>query len=431
MENKVYNNRRIVATGILLLFWLIIVSGIGLSSIIAVAQLNPQGDEGFYLKEFARFERDGLRRAFSDGISHLHVVMVFLFTKVVGNPLLAGRILSIIMLILSMFLGSRIISNLSLGETVSRLAQATLAFLLVFSQAGKMFYFFLSDPLMIALSMLTIFLLQKFGYKRQKQYLIFAGLSAGMMFWVRFFSLLILGGMIAALAVYIIMDDHKIKHALAFILFIFTVVGTALIVQIPSIIDHGKLSFEAKTGSGSWAEMNWVTRWEREGNRSFFTYKRVGWKEVEEYKQKFGQNSIPRGPLEILAKDRKFFVDNFAANLLIRVPFIFLSGIGFLFLLYLDFLRRPLSQIRTGNVFFSMLMLSVCLCITMSLSIVIINYIEHRWMLMALISALMLGSIHLDTPRLERWRIPVVGAQWLFLLVFSLMGFWRVYQVLA
>ncbi|MDP3115394.1 MAG: hypothetical protein Q8M98_11595 [Candidatus Cloacimonadaceae bacterium] len=402
---------------VMLLVWLLPVVGYIYKALINTLHLKRSGDEGFFLKELGRFQQDGMWTSFSDGISHLHVLLVNFLSYFVGQPLLAGRILSLLLLPLGFLIGVWIIRNLRLSHAVEVLTLATLAYVLVFSQSGKMFYRFLSDPLMIVIALGSILYIQRYCTEYRIKYLISAAILAGMMFWVRSFALLIFGGMFAFFLYLFIFHKPRVKHFSAMLLFITIASSTALIVQIPSIHNKGRISFEDKSGDGDWNERNWITRIDRKSNGGVFSYLRVTWDRVEQFKQEYGEHSIPRSLSERFARDPKFMVDSFVSNMVVRIPYVLLISIGFYFLLLLDLIRRPKWLFWDLQSSFKLLLLSVFVSVSLGLSLIIVNYIEHRWLFAAVFCALILSSMHLDRSVMRRYRKYLIGSQWIFLLL--------------
>lgn len=404
---------------LLMVLWLLLAAGYMYKALDASLNLVRSGDEGFFLKELERFRADGLWQSFAAGISHLHVLLVGALAAMVGSPLLAGRLLSLLLLPLALYLGSRILRNAGVSGVVFHVATITLAYMLVYCQTGKMFYRFLSDPLMLVLAMLSIYFMQQYFLQGKTCSLILAALAAGMTLWVRSFAVLIVAGLTAHLLWNALVAKPRGKAVVGLFLFMGLAAATALVVQIPSLAEGGGLSYENKGGDGNWAERNWLTRLNRQSNGGVFSYLRISWEDVEQYKQVHGEDSIPRSLAEIAKHDPKFLVDNIVANLFIRVAFVLSISTGLFFLLFLDLLRKPgwlwrRSALEAGRVFFW-----VAASVSLGLSLIIINYIEHRWLFAAAFCGLALGAIQLERPRLRRIRKPVILAQLLFLTLLS------------
>ncbi|HOF59756.1 MAG TPA: hypothetical protein PLM19_01780 [Candidatus Syntrophosphaera sp.] len=404
---------------VLILIWLLLAAGYVYKALNASLHLVRSGDEGFFLKELDRFRADGLWQSFADGISYMHVLLVSALAALVGSPLLAGRLLNLLLLPLALYLGSRIMRNTGVSGMVFHVALVTLAYMLVFCQTGKMFYRFLSDPLMLVLAMLSICFMQEYFLKGKTGSLVIAALTAGMTLWVRSFAVLIMAGLVAHLLWNALLSKPRGKVVIGLFIFVVLALATALVVQIPSLAEGNGLSFENKSGDGNWAERNWLTRLNRQSNGSVFSYVRISWEDVELYKQAYGEDSIPKSLVEIAKHDPKFLVDNIVSNLFIRAPFVMSISAGLFFLLFLDLMRKPgwlwrKSALEANRVFFW-----VAASVSLGLSLIIINYIEHRWLFLAAFCVLTLGAIQLERPRLQRARKPVMLTQSLFLALLS------------
>ncbi len=404
------DSNRLFTTG-LAVVCLILVTGYGIKAGITLTHLDRSGDEGYFLKELARYQTDGMWKSFAAGTSHLHVLMVGALAAVTGSPLLAGRLLSILMLPLSLWLGWLILKRAGLSRPVLLAAVATLGYIVVFCQTGKMFYRFLNDPLMNLLLLLTLFLTQLFNEKGKTGLLVAAAIAAGMALWVRSFAILPLAGLLGYFLARMILTQSKGRTLVQLALFAAVSSGTALVVQIPSLAEHGRLAFESKEGDGKWAERNWLTRLERRNNGGVFSYQRVSWDEVEQYKEIHGERSMPRTLSEVARRDPKFLADNIVSNLFIRVSFVMLISMGLFFLLFLDLIRKPGWLLRPSQLAINRLYFLVAASLTLGLSLIVINYIEHRWLFTAVFCVLVLGAVQLDRKHWSKRKNFIAGSQ--------------------
>lgn len=396
---------------------LLLAAGFAMNLLQAITYLSPSGDEGFFLKEVSRFRTDGLWNSFAAGISHLHVVLVTALAALVSSPLLAGRLLNVMLLVLALILVRMIIRNMKLKRPVELVTIATFAYMLVFTQLGKTFYRFINDPLMIVLALCSVYLFQMYFSKDRIWYFIGAGISSGMMFWVRSFSLLIWAGMLAFLVLDVVIRKPHLKRFLHMLLFVFISVSVAMLVQIPSISQTGRLSYESKGADGDWGDRNWVTRHMRKSNGGIFSYQRAEWREVEQFKQDFGDDSIPQSLTSMIGRDPKFVADNFVSNLMIRVPYVMFSSIGIFFFIFLDLLRRPRWLLGKNSSQPRLLFLLVAASVCLGVSLVIINYVEQRWLMAPVACVLFLAAAHLDQRVAPRWINALLAAQIVFLVL--------------
>ncbi|MDD2228149.1 MAG: glycosyltransferase family 39 protein [Candidatus Cloacimonetes bacterium] len=411
------NTRGKLLKAMLIIVWLLLFAGFAVKALDAALNLDGSGDEGFFLKELASFQTDGLWRSFADGISHLHVLLVSAVAAVVGSPLLAGRLLNIILLVVALFLGSLIIKNLNLRRSVELVTTASYAYMLVFSQVGKTFYRFINDPLMIVLALFSLYLFQQYYKSNKTWFFILASIASGMMFWVRSFSLLIWAGILAFLILQAAIRKPRLKGILLLACFVTISIAVALLVQIPSISENGRLAFENKSGEGDWGARNWVTRYVRRSNGGIFSYQRVDWDEIERFKQEYGENAIPSSLLGKVRKDPKFMADNFVSNLIIRIPYVLLASIGIYFLLFLDLLRRPRWLFEKDTNQPRLLFLLVAASVSLGVSLIIINYIEQRWLMAPVICVLLLAAVHLDRRIAPKWSRVLLAIQCAFLML--------------
>jgi hypothetical protein len=387
----------------------------------SISNSQPLGDEGFYLNELERIHNDGLWTAFSDGISHLFMWIWYLISLTGTNGLVGMRAISILLAFVSMYIIYYLLKKTTDSRALLLVAISTAAYVFFVTKTGRMFYLAINDTLMNALGLAAILFLSKYFDQYRIKHLVIAALFSGMMFWVRSFSILIFGGLFISVILIPLLHDPKrlIKQSLRSLLFIFVFVIVMISVQIPSIIDNQRLSFEKKNLSGDWGARNWITRLERKPSGSIFAYERSSWEYVDRYIEEQGEDSIPRGFFGRVKADPKFMVDNLASNLFVRVPYIILISIGFLGIGLLRILRVPekwVSKLTPTE----LLCLTVFMSVGLGVSLVIINYIEHRWLFMICLTGLFLGvkSICGMSANLQRL---LIRAQFVFMILLTSM----------
>jgi len=269
----------------------------------------------------------------------------------------------------------------------------------------------------------VLFLIKYLDDNRVKDLILTAVLS-GMMFWVREFSIIIFGGVIAAVFVLPILKKEKLMlHFAKFTLFIIIFVLVVLVVQVPSIAENQKLSFERKGGSGlgNWGQRNWLTQKEQISSGSVFAYQRVEWDYVDEYIETHGKESIPRGVVAVFRDNPKLKTDITIVNLFFRVPYILLISTGLLIFGLFRVVREPevwLSVLSPSMLALLAVFFSVC-C---GVSLAIINYIEHRWIFMASMMAIGLGAYGIQTMK-QKWQMRFVYGQFAFITMLTLVSF--------
>jgi len=110
---------------------------------------NPIGDESYYLMELNRFRNDGLWKSFSSGISHLYILLSYLFSFITKTDLLSLRIINVLILPITIYLMWLIIKIIISNKDMIKLALLTSIFLLICTKTGGMFFAGINDPLMI------------------------------------------------------------------------------------------------------------------------------------------------------------------------------------------------------------------------------------------------------------------------------------------
>lgn len=379
-----------------------------------------QGDEYFYGVEISRYELQGIWGSFSQGISHLFVVLASILSHVSGSNLLGARLLNIILLPVSWLILDKVIRLINNDVRVSFVASMTFGFVLLISKAGEMFFYGVNDPLMIVLALVTILYAVKYSISYDWKHLFLTAVSAGMMLWVRQFSILIIAGILTWVAIISIKRRKFLNSILRLVLFVLVFSIVVLIVQMPSLADHGRVSFEKKNISGDWGARNWVMGVMRIPAGSIFAYKRPSWEQVDEYKLLHGKEKIPRGFIGRVIMDPKFMVDNFSSNLFVRFPFIILSSILLFIIPFFDFVRKPEYWLSTSNndvLPLLMVLLSVCI----GVSLVIVSYVEHRWQFMSVTSALVLASKQLESYPARKYVCAAINMQMLLLIALGLL----------
>jgi len=88
----------------------------------------PIGDESFYLNELNRFRNDGLWKSFSSGISHLYILLSYLFSFITKTDLLSLRIINVLILPITIYLMWLIIKIIISNKDMIKLALLTSIF---------------------------------------------------------------------------------------------------------------------------------------------------------------------------------------------------------------------------------------------------------------------------------------------------------------
>ena len=121
---------KIIKYGQYILIFLFII--IYISQIIQIFNnSNPIGDEGFYLTELNRFRNDGFWKSFSSGISHLYILLSYLFSFIIKTDLLSLRIINVLILPITIYLMWLIIKIIISNKDMIKLALLTSIFLLI------------------------------------------------------------------------------------------------------------------------------------------------------------------------------------------------------------------------------------------------------------------------------------------------------------
>lgn len=392
--------------------------------------LQPTGDESFFINELLRFRSDGLYVAFSEGISHLYILLAAYFDMVICNPLLSLRIVSLIQIPVFLLVVYKISCITFESKECVHLSLFTAMSIVIGSRAGTMFFRGINDSLMVTLAFICTFFLLIYTESRKVKYIIYSSIFCGLMFWVRQFSILIAVGFITFIIVLIIQSlitKRTIKNtARSALIFLMIGVVVAIIPQIPSLKENNRISFETKSGrlGVSWEQRNWLTAKFRYNNNSLFAYRSASWEEASDYIEMHRDDSIPNGLIERLKADPKIVIDSFISSMFFRVPYILFVSIGILFFLFLDFLRNAEKNIRE-KLHFKSLFLLLFLSVTTGVCLTVINYVEHRWLFVSVVCGLLLALSQLETYRARYVYNIIINIQVLFVVVSVSYGLFR------
>lgn len=388
-----------------------------------VPSSSPIGDEGFFIKEFERFENTGIYSSFSQGISHLYVLTVYFINLFINNYLISGRILSLISGIIIVFFVYQIAILLDIRKPYKRLLILNVLTILLYSRSGYLIS--INDPFMVAFATTAVYFLILYMHKKRVKHLIITSILMGFLFWIRSFSILIIPGAIIGIIAFEIFTTKKLWKKLSRLtIFLLPITVIALIPQIPSIIENKTLAFEDKNYE-LWEKRNWLDHINRIDCGSFFCYKRPSGEAVTEYISENGDESIPSSIIDRLKIDRKYFVDNIVSNLFIRIPYLFLLNFGLLFFLLFDLFRIPEKWLKF-NLFPKLSLSLISILTILSLSIVIITFIEMRWVVFPIILCALLAYERLQTMELYRLKRLLFTIQIAFLIAMNSINIFRI-----
>lgn len=356
---------------------------------------TPIGDELFYLEETSSFLSQGMWNSFRDGTSHLFVSISGLLSVLVGDVLISNRIIALLMSLIVMLYGYKLMCLFCMTPQLKTIAFLTLSFLIFASQSGRFFYRGVSDSLMIAILLPAVLYLSIFFKTESFISLILSALLCGISLWVRSFSMLIIVGMLLSFLVFIVAIRFKLKTILQFSSYVFLIVFVSLIVQIPSLLETGKLSFENKNRHNDWAAVNWLTSRMRLDGGSIFSYQQPTKAAVADFIQAHPNYLIPKSTYQRFKADPKFAVDNFVSNLFIRIPYILFMNLFMLIVPLVDLASRPLGATDHEFFFFFYCIISTVLII--SLCAIIIRSIDHRWVFFSMLTLIPLAVHHLSS----------------------------------
>jgi len=356
------------------------------------------GDEGFYQIEFQYLEEHGIYALLAKGASGGFLLSSWAISAIVGvEEIFAARILSFISLILTIVIWTIIGKKyLKIQNYFQHLIIITI---MLFAVRVKCFFSAISDPLMIFVISLSLLYIFKYFHKRKNKYLLISAVFIGLTFWIRGFSLIFF---ISILAAFCLAEGVKNiffnkKNLNTFSLYLLTVIITALIYQVPSLIKFQSIRFEDKTFGGlyKWTERNYLGEIKKYDSGSIFVYQKVPWSEVEEYLEENGYDSLPHSTLEGLVWDLPLTIKKFFFNLLVRLNYLYSVNTGFFyfaFILLIVFALVKKQKYRKEIVFLASLVFFFSLLI----SLIIIRLIEVRWVVLPVITIIFVGSYALN-----------------------------------
>lgn len=391
--------------------------------IMYIKDPSPKGDEKYFLEEIARFRSMSFRDAYFGNFYHLYLTIWYLISFLPINDLMLMRFINIVIGVVNLCLMYKILNRFDLSKNVRSLALLTAGYAIFVSQSGTMHYSAINDPIMNALGLATILFLIRYLDNYRMKDLVFTAVFSGMMFWIRTFSIIIFGGIIAAVFMVPLLKKEKVFIHLAKVaLFLTVFVLVVLIIQVPSLIENQKITFEGKRreGLGNWSHRNWLTQKEQISSGSIFAYKRVEWEYVDDYIETYGKQSIPSGVIGVFKDNPKLKTDITVVNLFFRIPYILLMSTGLMFLGLFRVIREPESWLvdLPPSV---LALLAVLFSVCCGVSLAIINYIEHRWIFMAAMMGIGLGAYGIQSMT-DKWQKYLVHGQYVLLMLLTVVS---------
>jgi hypothetical protein len=350
--------------------------------------IPAKGDETSYLPVFEMFiSKSGFAKANIYGNSTVYNLVASFFNLFTEHKILSLRITTLFfgfLTLASLWYFQKKFFNLSKElNLVSFLTSINVIVVASFVFSG------VNDQIISFLTVLFFILI--FSLKEKKYHYYTLGIVLALFFSTRLMVVVLLPSIFYVIFLKLKKMNINIKQKLKNVFLILFAFATTLIVfNYPSLIEKGKLSFHSKEGDHggvayniNWSQMQYLAAIGQEKGEIKHN-KHYSWKQVREYLDEHGENSLPKTTTEALFFDfnrtiREFFKD-FA---LTSVPFTRLLGVIFplgLFLFLLNLKKKGFIINVLKNEIFMFFIIYVLI-----ISFIVISNVETRWFLNILI----------------------------------------------
>lgn len=192
-----------------------------------------------------------------------------------------------------------------------------------------------------------------------------------------------------------------------------------LIGNIPSLTLHKKLSFDTKipptTVSVDWSQRQYLAQM-LVNNGSLDNFQHPSWEETQEYVDKNGANSLPRGIISGLTFEYSLTVKEFFKDFYYSLFYGF-RQLGFILLFPFYFIIR---NFKKGNFLNPELFVPYSMFIMLAIfSLIIISFVELRWLTAIFITAIVFYGNCQDQKRIN---LKIVLVNYFIIICFSIVG---------
>lgn len=333
------------------------------------------GDESLFISDLDFVSENGWIAAIKKGISIPYMLIVYPITKVMV-PALALRIVNIL-LFLALLLYFRYYRQINSLDFYFLL-------LFFFSSLG---YFMVgtNDTLFIVCMSIFFteshFILQNNSEKTK----VLWGLSLVLAFFTR--EMFILFVPIVILIAFILLKQRK--FSLKALLFPFIIALGFIAFNYPSIVENQRLSYDSKTPPASvnatWAQRQYLAQlWVNEGKLK--NYNHPTWEQTDKYLSTNGGESLPKSVFSSLTFDIKLTLKEFVKEVIYVLKYSTRS-MGIMVLIVLFFgLKQFFKSFKIDA---KKLIPSILLIAIFIFSMIIISFIELRWLASVFIATIL------------------------------------------
>ncbi len=381
------------------------------------------GDEHFYHRELMKMIDVGIYEALAEGTSTMLEVPAYFLYKLGFPTVLSLKLVSFICLplfLLGIYLFLRTVFN-ARSEIILLGILTAFQFLL----GTKTFILFINDGLMATFLLYSIYYLSKTKPEGGVFYYVIAGILFGLSFGVRLIALFYLTGILVYFSMQLMRKKPGILRGGSF--FLLSLFVTTSVIQWPALARHHTLEFEKKLPikrvvdgfTCNWTQLQYLSQLKVEEGK-LGNYNHVDFAELEQYLIDNGINSLPRTLWEQIIWNPWRTLREFIHDLLIDSGYIMIRTTGFLIFLALLLWWNILFKKENYPEFDGVLLLSlVGFVLMLTISFIIITYIESRWYTLSIGFVIILGSYFLEWNfrRQSPWGPRLIRAQLIYILL--------------
>ncbi len=196
-----------------------------------------------------------------------------------------------------------------------------------------------------------------------------------------------------------------------------------LLVNLPSIMENGTLSYDKKsppeTMNVTWAQHQYLAQI-MVNNGELKNGQHPSWEQTQQYIKLHGEESLPNGILKGITQDYQLTIKEFFKDFVFSIFY----GTRQLGLMLLIIILFSLNQVyKTRRIELKYFVPIATLAILMIFSFIIISYVELRWLIPVFIMTIVFYD---DLEKENRISIKLVSLNYLVLISFSIYGIIRI-----
>ncbi|WP_138984263.1 hypothetical protein [Flavobacterium frigoris] len=321
------------------------------------------GDESLFISDLELINNEGWIAAIKKGISIPFMAIAYPLSQFMKNYL-ALRLVNILLLAILFFYFYKQKNNFS---------GSFYGYLLFFISTAGYFYLGTNDTLFFV--GLIIFINEVNNLQKEKNW---KGTLAFSALIIAFFTreLVIVYSPVIIFCFYVIYKEKgfAILRVPLSLLLLF------LVLNIPSFIANGKISYDLKappaSAKATWAQRQYLAQL-KVNIGELANYNHPSWEETDAYLSKYGEKSLPKGILGGLFFDIGLTIEEFFKDFYFCIIFGF-RQLAFMLLFPFWFLAKDVYRARKMN---TTMLIPISLIMMMTIfSLIIISFVELRWL---------------------------------------------------